>query len=213
MSDHVVELKPRPRGLVTVKFAGGRFFTIPLDQAQGLEIGTVVRDDEVDRLDRVDQYFRGKGKALRLLSKRARTRKEIKSALDNLSIESSIRDGILSELAETGLIDDRRFAREYVRLKAEVRDFGPHRLRHDLKKLGVSPSIVDDAVDEAFDTDVQEEAARRVARKRAAGSPVDEKTARRIAGVLRRKGYDYEVINRVLYDFLHDRDRDPDAFL
>jgi len=166
-------------------------------------VGASVTDEQFARLDRMDQFFRGKDKALRMLSRRARTRAQIKAALEKLSIESSICEGILSEFVEAGLIDDRRFACEYVRLKSEVRGFGPHRLRHDLKKLGVGVSIADEAVDEAFDTEKQEEMARTIALRRAGGARVDEKTARRIALLLQRKGFDYEVINHVVYDLLH----------
>lgn len=206
MPDHIVELKPRPRGRVTIKLAGGRFFTVPLDQTRELSVGTALSDGEISRLDRIDQYFRGRSKAMLLLSKRARTRAQIKTALKKLSIEPSIQDGILSELIETGLVDDRRFAREYVHLKSEVRGFGPHRLRHDLTRLGVGSAIVDEVLDGSFDSEKQTSMARELALRRAGGGSVDEKTARRIADLLRRKGFDFEVVNRVVYDLLHRRE-------
>ena len=206
MPDHIVELKPRPRGRVTIKLAGGRFFTVPLDQTRALSVGTALSDGEISRLDRIDQYFRGKSKAMLLLSKRARTRAQIKTALEKLSIEPSIRDGILTELIETGLVDDRRFAREYVHLKSEVRGFGPHRLRRDLTRLGVGSAIVDEALDGSFDSEKQTSMARELALRRTGGGSVDERTARRIADLLRRKGFDFEVVNRVVYDLLHRRE-------
>jgi regulatory protein len=201
MPDRIVEFKPRPRGKVTVKLAGGRFFTIPRE-AVSFTAGNVLQDDDIARLDRMDQHFRGKAKALRLISRRARTREEIKTALDKLSIESSIRNGIVSELEEKGLIDDLRFARDYVRVKREVRCLGPYRLRHDLKRLGVRKSIVDDVLSEAFDEMTQEAMARDLAGRRAGAAPTDEKEARRIADHLRRKGFDYEIVNRVVYELL-----------
>jgi regulatory protein len=207
MPDNIVELKPRPRGHVTVKLAGGRFFTIPSGDVS-LRVGAVVSDDEIARFDLMDQYFRGKDKALRLLSKRARSREEIRTALDSHSISESIREGILSELEETGLVDDRRFTREYVRLKMDLRHVGPHRLRHDLTRLGVRQSIVDDALDEYLDEHTQETMARKLALRRAGDSAVDEKTARRISDLLRRKGFDFEIINRVVYDLLRRRRTD-----
>jgi len=109
---------------------------------------------------------------------------------------------LVVELEEAGLINDLKVTREYVRVKAEVKRFGPHRLRHDLKRLGVARTIVDDVLEESFDTEVQEEMAREVAARRIGGGEVDEKVVRRIAGLLRRKGYDYEVVNRVCYDLL-----------
>ena len=202
MPDHIVELKPRPRGRVTVKLAGGRFFTIP-QEAASFAVGTLLADEDVVRLDRMDQYFRGKDKALRLIAARMRTRQQVAAALEKLEIESTIRNGILSELTEAGAIDDRRFAREYVKVKRDVRGMGPFRLRHDLKRMGVRDKLVDEALEESFDPTIQEEMARELAHRRAGGAPVDEKAARRIADLLRRKGFDYEIVNHVVYDLLH----------
>jgi regulatory protein len=202
MPDTVIELKPRPRGRVTVKLAGGRFFTIPQD-AVTFSVAAVVSDEDVSRFDRMDQYFRGKDKAYFLISRRMRTRKQVADALDKLAIEASIRNGILTEFEETGLIDDLRFASEYVRIKRDVRRHGPYRLRHDLGRMGVRKSIVESVLEETFDAPTQESMARELAETRAAGCPVDEKAARRIGDFLRRRGFDYEVVNNVVYDLLH----------
>ncbi len=206
MPDQVVELKPRPRDKVSVKLSGGRFFTIPLESAQAFRIDMVLSDEEIERLGRMDQYFRGKEKALRLLSLRSRTREEIKTALDKLSLEPSVRDGLVNELEEIGLINDVQFSREYVRVKSDVKRLGPHRLRHDLKKLGVAKTIVDEVLNESFDSSSQEAMAREVALRRVGEGPVDEKTVRRVAGLLQRKGYDYEIVNRICYDLLRRSD-------
>jgi regulatory protein len=209
MPDHIVELKKRPRDRVKIGLAGGRFFTVPDEAAQSYEIGSAVSDAEISRLDRMDQYFRGRDKALGLLSKRARTRKQIETALDTLSLEPSIRNGLLSELEQSGLVDDARFTREYVKLKAEVRRLGPYRLRHDLQRLGVRRTIVETVLDEVFDDDTQREMAREVALRRAGPGRIDEKAARRLSGFLQRKGFDFEVVNQVVYDLLHRRGPDP----
>jgi regulatory protein len=202
MPDNIVELKPRPRGRVTVKLAGGRFFTIP-QEAVTFAVGTVLSGDDIIRIDRMDQYFRGKDKALRLIAKRMRTREQVAASLEKLKIEQSILGGILSELEEAGFIDDLRFTREYVRVKMDVRKLGPFRLRHDLLRLGVRKAFVDKVLDESFDAAIQEKMARETAGRRVGSGPVDEKAARRIADHLRRQGYDFEIVNHVVHDLLH----------
>jgi regulatory protein len=209
MPDNIVELKPRPRGLVTVKLAGGRFFTIPQD-AIPLDVGAALADEDIVRLDRMDQYFRGKDKALRLISKRMRSRDQVAVALDKLGIEQSIQRGILTELEETGLIDDLRFARDYVRVKKDVRGLGPFRLRYDLKRQGVRKAIVDEVLEESFDAEVQETMAREAARRKVGGGRIDEKTAHRVSDHLRRRGFDYEIVNRVVHDLLRGSRRQED---
>ena len=203
MPDRIVELKPRPRERVRVTLTGGRFFTIPAREAEALAEGAVLSDEDVLRLDWMDQYLRGRDKAMHLLSRRARSRHEVETALSAAGIATSIRVGLLSELEELGLVDDLRFAREYVRVKSDVKRLGPHRLRHELRRLGVRRTIIEDVLAESFDSDAQLRMAREVARRRLGESPVDERAARRLADLLRRKGFDYEVVNSVVYEFLH----------
>ena len=202
MSENIVERKPRPRNRVFVKLSGGRFFTVPESETFPLKKGTVLTDEEIERLVRIDQYMRGREKAVRLLSIRARTRYEIRTALDGMEVPQSLRDGIIKELIEQGLIDDTRFAREFVRARVDVKRLGPHRLRFDLKKLGVAAAIVDDVLHEVFSNESQDEIAHDIVRRKLGGRRPDEKDVRRMGGLLRRKGLDYEVINRVLYDLM-----------
>lgn len=202
MPDNIVELKPRPRGRVTVKLAGGRFFTIP-QEAVRFGVGAVLADEEIVRIDRMDQYFRGKDKALRMISRRMRTRRQVAESLEKMDLDRSVRGGILAELEEAGLIDDLRFAREYVKVKRDVRGLGPFRLRHDLVTMGVRKAFVDTALGESFDEGVQERMARELAGRRAGGGSVDERGARRVADHLRRKGFDFEIVNRVVHELLH----------
>jgi len=202
MPDRIAELRPRPRERVVVTLSGGRSFTIPEEQAYPLSVGLELSDVDIGRLDRIDQYFRGREKALRLISLRARTRAQVKTALDNLEITSSIRDGIVGELEEDGLIDDERYARNFVQARSELRFMGPHRLRRDLAKLGVRRDIVDAAIGEELDGESQEQLAWALVDRKIGAARVDEKTVRRIAGLLQRKGYDYEIVNRISYELL-----------
>jgi regulatory protein len=215
MPEVVVEWKSRPRNRVFIKLSGGRFFTVPEAEGDALKPGTEVSDSDVERLVRIDQYFRGRDKALRLLSIRARSRYEVQSALDGMEIAPQIRDGILGELEDTGLIDDARFTREYVNSRIELKQLGPHRLRFDLKKFRVSVAIVDDALSEAFLEGRQEELAWTIVRKKLGargagkiGKPGD-KEIRRVVDLLKRKGLDYEIINHVAYELLNRDSHDP----
>jgi regulatory protein len=211
MTEYVIELRPRPRQRIFVKLSGGRSFTLPLDEASGLEIGGSISDEEVDRLSRIDQYFRGKEKAMRLLSIRARARQEICTSLDDLGIEMSIRNGIVEELEELGLVDDERFAREYTKAKIDLKQLGPYRLKYQLAKFGIRAKVVDEVLDEAFSDDIQEELAWKVVRKKLSGKKAGQREIRRISALLKRKGFDFEIVNRVSYTLLRQSGIEIDA--
>ena len=206
MPERIVECKPRPRNRVFVRLSGGRFFTLPDSESLLLNAGRVLSDVEIEKLSRIDQYYRGKEKALRLISIRPRTRHEIKKALEGMETTSAIREGILDELKEAGLIDDVRFAREYVRIKVDVRRLGPHRLKYELKRLGVRASIVNDVLVAEFTEGRQEAIALSLVRRKLGGQKPDEKDARRLHGLLLRKGLDYDVVNRLIYRLMTQSD-------
>jgi regulatory protein len=196
MPERIVERKPRPRDRVLIRLSGGRFFAIPEAAAASLVEGAELADADIERLERINQYTRGRDKALRLLALRARSRRELDDSLRSIGIADAVRAGILSELEESGLIDDARFAREFVSVKKEVRHAGPHRLRSDLKKRGLGRADVEQAL-AMYDAEEQEAMARALVEKQLVRGPVDEKFVRRIVGLLTRKGFDYAVVNRI----------------
>jgi regulatory protein len=207
MPEHIVERKPRPRDRVVIRLSGGRFFAIPEEAAAGLEVGLELADADIDRLAGIDQYFRGREKAMRMLAIRGRSRREIDDALRALGVRDTVRAGIVRELEESGLVDDARFAREFVSVRKDTRRLGPHRLKHDLAKLGLSKPVVEQALDQ-FGAGEQEAMARALAERVAASAPPNEKTLRRVIAMLKRKGYDYAVVNRVAYDLARRMKRD-----
>jgi regulatory protein len=199
MPQTIVERKPRPRDRVVIRLSGGRFFAIPEEAASALSVGVELSDEDIAHLDGIDQYLRGRDKAMRMLAQRGRSRREIDDALRALAVADSIRAGILRELEEAGLVDDARFAREFVSVKKDVRHVGPHRLRHDLAKLGLARAVVDQAL-ATFGADEQEAMARALVERQVGGAVPSERTLRRAIAMLKRKGYDYAVVNRVAYD-------------
>jgi regulatory protein len=210
MPESIVEWKPRPRNRVFIRLSGGRFFTVPESRTPPLEAGMVLADSDIEQLSRIDQYARGEEKVMRLLALRPRTKHELTKALDTLGLSVTVRDGLLHDLKERGLVNDAKFAREYVRNRVELKHLGPHRLRFELARLGVHESIVDEVLAEEITNAGQEAAARAVIRKKLGTAHPSERDVRRLSAQLRRKGIDYEVINHLMYELLQQVDRDQE---
>jgi regulatory protein len=199
MPETIVERKPRPRDRVWIRLSGGRFFAVPEAAAPHCSLGAELSAEDIDHLDRLDQYVRGHDKAMRMLGQRARSRREIESALRTLGIVDAVRKGIVEALEGAGLIDDARFAREFVSVRKEARRVGPHRLRRDLTRLGLNRVVVDRAL-ASYGVEEQEALARALVERTVRSGVIDEKTVRRVVALLKRKGYDYAVVNRVAYE-------------
>ena len=151
-----------------------------------------------------------RSRALRLLDHRARSEQELRDRLLDAEFPQASVDTVIADLAEGGLIDDRRFAEEWVRQRRTRRGKSRRVLREELRRKGVSDSDCDHALAEVSDDDEQE-LARRVAEDR------KEQYAhlRRIAAALARRGFPAGMSQRIAHDVVEERitelSSDPDG--
>ncbi|MFI5956952.1 regulatory protein RecX [Cryptosporangium sp. NPDC051539] len=148
---------------------------------------------------------------LRLLTTRPRTRTELATALAKRDIPAEAADAVLDRFSEVGLIDDVAFARAWVETRHRGRGLGRSVLAGELRKKGVDREIVQDALDQIEPGDDLDAARRLVEKKLAAtrGQPAD-KRARRLVGLLARRGHPAGVAYRVVREALAAEGADPD---
>ena len=112
-------------------------------------------------------------------------------------------DAILDRLTDAGLIDDAAFAKAWVESRHYARGLSRRSLSAELRRRGVDGDDITEAV-EALDPEQEIETARQlVARKIAAsrGQPAEVR-ARRVAGMLARKGYAAGLAFRLIREAL-----------
>lgn len=147
---------------------------------------------------------RAKEICLRLLTDRARTVKELGDALRRKEIPDEIADRVLARFDEVGLIDDKAFADQWVRSRHRYRGLGKRAIALELHRKGVDREIADEALTE-IDDESERERARDLVVKRLRSLPIgtrDERqaTARKLVGMLARKGYGAGVAYGVVKD-------------
>ncbi|HEY8552009.1 MAG TPA: RecX family transcriptional regulator [Thermaerobacter sp.] len=112
--------------------------------------------------------------ALRWLTARARTEREVRERLLRDRVPAAVVDQVLAQLRAWGYVDDRRLALEAAEA-ARVRHVGPRRLRAELLRRGVPEAVVHDALAATWPAEIEREAAWELARRRwaqlVAGSP------------------------------------------
>lgn len=149
-----------------------------------------------DELDKAKRYL------LRLLRYRPRSRFEASSRLRRRGYADEVIQGVLVWAEDTGLIDDQAFARLWIADRLERRPCGVLMLRRELREKGVSPDVIEGALNQAG---VDEEAlARRLARGRLKlhhDRPPQEQE-RRTFTFLRRRGFPPELSRRVLRELM-----------
>ena len=130
---------------------------------------------------------------LRLLTARARTRAELAVQLVKRGYPDDVSNQVLDRLADVGLIDDRDFADQWVRSRHVNAGKGKRALVSELRTKGVDDEVITAAL---ADIDSSAERARaeqlvadKLRRERLADDDGDAKLARRLVGMLARRGY------------------------
>jgi regulatory protein len=197
-----VEPLKRPRGYSAVYVDGEPALTAPTKIVAGLGLwpGRIMRPDDLQRTIAQAQEADALAQALKLLAACDRTEMEIRRGLTRRGFPQPTIATVLDRLRDRGLIDDHRYAKEYVRTQGARRALGPAALRAKLARVGVAPSTVDAALAEEMTEASQRELAEAAARKRLS-------SLRKVSGVALRsrlyafllnRGFDYEVAAEVL---------------
>ena len=134
--------------------------------------------------------------ALRLLAVRERSRAELRTRLLRRGFQGDAVEAVLDRLAETGLQDDRRFAERYAE-GSVARGKAARRIQGELRGRGIGAEAAAAAAVASPEEEI--ERARAVARTKASrmGDADPTAKARRIFGMLARRGYDAETCRRV----------------
>ncbi|HEY6422023.1 MAG TPA: regulatory protein RecX [Pseudonocardiaceae bacterium] len=143
------------------------------------------------------------GVCLRLLTARPRSRAELADALRRRGIPEDVGEPVLDRLGEVGLVNDAAFAESAVHSAHSHRHLGSRALTAELRRRGVPDGIAREAVARVTPEAEEQGARELVRRKLRSSSARDESTlARRLAGMLARKGYSEGLVVRVVRDEL-----------
>lgn len=141
-----------------------------------------------------------KGRALRYLAQREHSRAELVRKLaphaqaEDAEEARALIDRALDELAAAGLLSDARAAESV--LSAQGRRYGSRRLKQVMQGKGLAPELVSQTLQQARASEF--ERAQEVWRRRFGTPPADAAEHARQARFLLGRGFDGEVIRRLL---------------
>jgi regulatory protein len=128
---------------------------------------------------------------LRLLTARARTRAELQGQLTKRGYADEVSARVLDRLVDVGLIDDADFAEQWVRSRRVNAGKGKRALAAELRTKGVDNDVVAAALAD-IDAGAERERAEQLVSDKLRRERVtddDTKLARRLVGMLARRGY------------------------
>ncbi|MEP7161201.1 MAG: regulatory protein RecX [Dermatophilaceae bacterium] len=142
---------------------------------------------------------------LRQLTMAPRSRSELARKLEQRGCAPEVAARVLDRMEQVGLVDDVAYAAMLVRSKRSTRGLARPALRAEMRRKGVSREVMEDALGQVSADDEHEAAARLVAKKLATMHGLDATVqARRLAGMLARKGYDGALARQVIREALRE---------
>jgi regulatory protein len=137
---------------------------------------------------------------LRLLTARARTRAELEGQLTKRGYPDEVSNRVLDRLAKVGLVDDADFAEQWVQSRRVNAGKGKRALAAELRTKGVANDVITAALAH-IDAGAERERAEQLiqAKLRRENLDGDEtKVARRLVGMLARRGYSQTIALEVV---------------
>jgi regulatory protein len=146
-----------------------------------------------------DPEARARQICLRLLTLAPRTRAQLADALRRRGIPGGVAEGVLGRFTDVGLIDDAAFARAWVESRHYSRGLAGRALKAELRGQGIDDEQIREAV-AGLGPDAEVATARRLVERKLAGikGQPPQARARRLAGMLARKGYPPGLAYRVI---------------
>ncbi len=202
----VIETQMQRRGRVKVFLDKGFAFSLSLPVAAeaGLHQGQTLSLPEIERLKSADRLQSSLDSALKYMSPRPRSEAEIRARLNRHGFDTDTIQQVLARLKERGLVDDIAFAQFWRENRENFRPRSRRLIELELKQKGVDAETIAEATAGVDDEPSAYRAAQRKARSLAR---LDHSSFRkRLGDFLKRRGFDYELVNRTIDRVWQERD-------
>lgn len=191
--------KERSRYRVTINDAEDVLVPVSLMRERPLQVGHPIDLADYDNWLMVRQYRFALDRAVGYLASRARSKREIEQKLLHAGFRPCTVEMVIYKLERENLLDDSDFARQWVESRA-THKLGRSRIAHELRRKGISQEEVEEAL-AIIDDDNQLNDAIALAKKAAERIKPGEdrrKASARIAGMLARRGYSWDIAKQAI---------------
>ncbi|MEA2366991.1 MAG: regulatory protein [Thermoleophilaceae bacterium] len=130
--------------------------------------------------------------AYKAVARRDLTVAELRTRLESKQVPPEAIEDAVAELEETGFLDDARYARQFTEDKRELEQWGSERIARDLRRRGIAPQLIDEAVStQSRDSELR--TALLLLGQRFPEPPRDDRERDRAWQMLVRRGYSPEI--------------------
>jgi len=162
----------------------------------GLREGKEISQDEFGAVREADAKHVAMKSALRLLSYRSRSEREIRDRLSKKGVAADALDSTIGRLREVGLLNDAEFAQSFAERRDRTSPRGRRLIVAELRSKGVDSRHADEAAATLDDADAAYRAGLRRARSMFGLSADDFR--RRLGSFLVRRGFDFQTASQTV---------------
>ncbi len=166
-----------------------------------IEEGSDLSEETYEQIKEEILLKRARDRALYLLQSQGRTKAEMIKKLQNDGYPDDVTREVMSFLSEYHFVDDNAYTENYIHVNKSRKS--PRQMAYELQQKGVDKAKISRIL-EKNPVD-EEETARALLKKKTGGQiPEDWKERQKLAAFLGRKGFSFEVIQRVLRENTYD---------
>ena len=145
-------------------------------------------------------YIKAQDLALKYLSYKMRTGKEVRDKLEKSDFSEGIIEKVMEFLTKYNYIDDYQYSMAYIRQSLKLNPVGKYAIQQKLRGYGVEQSVIEKAL---YDSEIDEEKyAREVIGKKTSGKNYNtDRDLRKLQDFLIRTGFSYDITKTVVDEY------------
>ena len=166
-------------------------------------VGDFLSQKDIKKYDKKMRLQEARDAAYKLLSYRMRSTGEMRNRLDKKSFLPDEIDITIEQLKKLNYLNDNEFVKIFAKEKVKLKMIGPRLLRSELFKYYIETSLIDQAINEIYETnDVYLLIEKHLEKKGVSrGDILDNSKKKKLSDYLIRKGFSWVQINEVFSDW------------
>ena len=193
-----IQLVPRKKNKYKVHLQGGMDLVLYKREVKtyGLEAGEELSEEAYQRILEETLIPRAKRRAMHLLEKQDRTRKNLEDKLRESDYPQTAIDAAIAYVESFHYIDDERYARSYVHFHQEGKS--KRRIQQDLMQKGIDRDVIALVLEEEYETSEADMIRDMLRKKHYDPESADAKERSKMYRFLAGRGFSSGDISRVL---------------
>lgn len=193
-----IQLVPRKKNKYKVHLQGGMDLVLYKREVKtyGLEAGEELSEEAYQRILEETLIPRAKRRAMHLLEKQDRTRKNLEDKLRESDYPQTVIDAAIAYVESFHYIDDERYARSYVHFHQEGKS--KRRIQQDLIQKGIDRDVIALVLEEEYETSEANMIRDLLRKKHYDPESADAKERSKMYRFLAGRGFSSGDISRVL---------------